>query len=53
MVVGVPCAGGGMLIVVKSRACCSVAASRGVFGCTRSPDKVVSCAGDASVGSFA
>ena len=52
VVVGIPCAGGGMVVVGAARNFCAVAASGGAFGCAGAPGRIVSCAGDANVGNF-
>ena len=53
MVVGVPCAKVGMVVVGSERACCEVSASRGAFGCAGAPGRIVTCAWDVSFVSFA
>ena len=53
VVVGVLSSGGGMVVVGAEMACCLVAVSGGAFGCTGTPCRIVTCAGNAIVASFA
>ena len=48
MVIGAPCAGGGILTAGSARARCEGATSRGTLGCASAPDMKVSCAGGAT-----
>ena len=48
-----PYAGVEMLSVGTARYFCVVAAGRGTFACDGAPDRIVSCAGDARLISFA
>ena len=53
VVVGAPRSGGSITVARTTRACCRVAVARDTVGCVCAPCGLVSCVGEAIMGSFA
>ena len=52
MMVGAHRSSGGIAVSGTERSCYAVDVGRGAFGCASAPFRIVTCSGDAIVGSF-